>query len=170
MDLKDWTGTTTFFTRSMLTLGTVAMTLSLAKEVSLAVAVVESDVETVAMMVGLRPISMFLSSSPSLCLYPTIVSPRSPSRPIAAVETQICSSLNLPFSLPLPLRACLCHSHGSGSSQPFRVCIELVILSLASEFNGDGGGEDEVGQEHTNGCKKADFFWGQEKRSYKFKG
>ena len=160
MDLKDWTGTTTFHVRSMLTLGMVAVTLSLAKEISLAVAVVESDVETVAMMVGLRPISTFLSSSPSLCLYPTAVAPRSPSQPIADVETHICSSLNLPFSLPLLLRACLCHSHGSGSSQPFRVCIELVILSLASEFNGDGGGEDEVGQEHTNGCKKADFFLG----------
>ena len=79
MDLKDWIGMTTFLARSMLTLGTVAVTLSLAKEVSLAVAVVESDVETVAMIVGLRPISMFLSSSPSLCLYPTTVSPRSPS-------------------------------------------------------------------------------------------
>ena len=159
MDLKDWTGTTTFLARSMLTLGTVAVMLSLAKEVSLAVVVVESDVETVAVMVGLRPISTFLSSSPSLCLYPTIVSPRSPSRPIATVETQICSSLNLPFSLPLPLCACLCHGHGSGSPQPFRVRIELVILSPASEFNGGGGGEDEVGQEHTNGCNKADFFF-----------
>nr|POF23361.1 hypothetical protein CFP56_20801 [Quercus suber] len=63
MDLKDWTGTTTFLARSMLTLGTVAVTLSLAKEVSLAVAEVESDVETVTVMVGLRPISTFLSSS-----------------------------------------------------------------------------------------------------------
>ena len=26
---------------------------------------------------------------------------------------------------------------------------ELVILSLVTEFNGGGGGEDEVGQEHT---------------------
>ena len=121
---------------------------------------VESNVETVAVMVGLRPISMFLSSFPSLCLYPTTVAPRSPSRPIAAVETQVCSSPNLPFSLPLPLCACVCHGHGSGSSQRFRVRIELVILSPASEFNGGGGGgEDEVGQEHTNGCKKADFFF-----------
>ena len=31
MDLKDWTGTTTFLARFMLTLGTVAVTLSLAK-------------------------------------------------------------------------------------------------------------------------------------------
>ena len=148
MDLKDWTGTTTFLARSMLILRTVAVTLSLAKEVSLAVAVVESDVEIVAVMVGLRPISTFLSSSPSLCLYPTAVTPRSPSRPIVAVETQIYSSLNLPFSLPLLLRACLCHGHGSGSSQdsqPFRFRIELVILSPANEFNGGGGGEDEVG-------------------------
>ena len=119
---------------------------------------VESNVETVAVMVGLRPISTFLSSFPSLCLYPTTVAPRSPSRPIAAVETHVCSSPNLPFSLPLLLCACLCHGHGSGSSQRFRVRIELVILSSASEFNGGGGGgEDEVGQEHTNGCKKADF-------------
>ena len=124
MDLKDWTGTTTFLARSMLTLGMVAVTLSLAKEVSLVVVVVESDVETVAIMVGLRPISTFLSSSPSLCLYPTAIALRAPSRPIAIVETQICSSLNLLFSLPLPLRVCLCHlrvclchGHGSSSSQ-----------------------------------------------------
>ena len=116
---------------------------------------VESNVETVAVMVGLRPISTFLSSFPSLCLYPTTVAPRSPSRPIAAVETQVCSSPNLPFSLPLPLCACVCHGHGSGSSQRFRVRIELVILSPASEFNG-GGGEDEVGQA---GAEPGIFVW-----------
>ena len=71
MDLKDWTGTTTFHVRSMLTLGMVAVTLSLAKEISLAVAVVESDVETVAMMVGLRPISQspFFSPISTSCMF-----------------------------------------------------------------------------------------------------
>ena len=71
MDLKDWTGTTTFLARSMLTLGTVAVMLSLAKEVSLAVVVVESDVETVAMMVGLRPISEspFFSPTSTSCMF-----------------------------------------------------------------------------------------------------
>ena len=69
MDLKDWTGTTTFLARSMLTLGTVAVMLSLAKEVSLAVVVVESDVETVAVMVGSNThlyVSLFFSLSLSL--------------------------------------------------------------------------------------------------------
>ena len=65
MDLMDWTGTTTFLARSMLTLGTVVVTLSLAKEVSLAVAVVEFDVETVAVMVGLR-FSLLLPLSVSI--------------------------------------------------------------------------------------------------------